>query len=109
MQLSLVYIVCYYTYIIILIEPEFTELSEKFTEVSDWESICRYLIDDNTGQRTKEIRKSFPGVKEKRDEMLRIFLRETYNPTWKDITDALRAGRHNNLADEIESELSFDT
>ena len=80
------------------------QLKNKFNEVADWESICPYLINDDTGQRTKTIKRNGKDVEEMRDEMLRAFLKET-NPTWRKVIEALRAGRYNNLADSIEKEL----
>lgn len=85
-------------------EPKFTELARKFGTVADWETICPYLIDDDTGQRTREIAKNHMDVAGRRDEMLRLFLMKS-NPTWRDVVEALRAGRYDNLADEIEKEL----
>ena len=80
-------------------------MSKRFERVADWENVCPHLIDDETGQKTKEIRKSSMNVKDRRDKMLKVFLRKTKNPTWKDVLDALKAGRYNNLADEIERDL----
>ena len=84
--------------------PKYTQLKKKFEKVADWESICPFLINDDNGQRTKEIRRNGRDVEERRDEMLMVFLKES-NPTWKKVIEALRAGRYNNLADEIEGEL----
>ena len=79
-------------------------MARKFKEVADWETICPYLIDDDTGQRTREIAKNHMDVAGRRDEMLRQFLMKS-NATWRDVVEALRAGRYDNLADEIEEEL----
>ena len=79
-------------------------MKDKFKEVADWESICPYLINDDTGQRTKMIKKGCMDVEGRRDDMLTAFLNES-NPTWEKIIAALRAGRYNNLANSIEKEL----
>lgn len=78
---------------------------KRFEKVADWEIVCPYLIDDDDGQRTKSIKKNHQDVEGRRQEMLQVFLQEKRNPTWKDVLDALRAGRYNNLADEIEKDL----
>ena len=79
-------------------------MKDKFKEVADWESICPYLINDDTGQRTVTIKRNNTDVEGRRDEMLRKFLQET-SPTWEKVIAALKAGRYNNLADSIEKEL----
>ena len=43
-------------------------------------------------------------IEGRRDEMFLVFLRGL-NLTWQKVIDALRAGRNNKLADEIEKEL----
>ena len=86
-------------------EPLYTELKKIFDDkVDDWESVCPYLINDEDGQRTKEIRKDGTTVMERRDEMLRVFLQQS-NPTWQGVINALREGKYNKTADEIEKAL----
>ena len=88
-----------------MLEPKFQDLKRKFERVADWEAVCPYLINDDTGQMTKQIRKSNGEIDEKRDEMLRSFLKSVPNPTWRLVVAALRDGKYTNLADEIEKEL----
>lgn len=86
-------------------EPTFTELKKIFDdEVADWESVCPYLLNDENGQKTKEIRKNGTTVMQRRDEMLREFLKQS-RPTWKRVINALRDGRYDRVADEIEKVL----
>ena len=88
-----------------LIAPTFQELKKKFERVADWEGVCPYLINDDDGQKTKQIRKNRSDIDEKRDEMLLTFLQQVTNPTWRHVLAALRDGKYTNLADEIEKEL----
>ena len=91
-----------------IIEPSYWELEYKFKEVTDWESICAYLINDDTGQRTMAIKRNNTDVDGRRSEMLGMFLQEP-EPTWEKVIAALRAGRYNNLADSIKKELQVET
>ena len=79
-------------------------MKRKFEKVADWESICPYLLNDEDGQKTRHIRISSRDVDSRRNEMLQEFL-EQPSPTWKDVVLALKAGRYNNLADELQREL----
>ena len=80
-------------------------MKQKFERVADWESVCPYLLNDDDGQKTQQIRRSNGvDVEDKRTKMLWEFLLQP-NPTWRDVVLALRAGRYNNLADEVEHEL----
>ena len=88
-----------------MLEPNFQDLKKKFESIADWEAVCPYLINDDTGQMTKLIEKSHSDIDDKRDEMLKLFLQEVPNPTWQLVLAALRNGNYNNLADEIEMEL----
>ena len=76
-------------------------MEQKFTKVDDGESVCPYLLNDDDGQKTYQIRRSNVDLECRRDDMFREFLKQP-NPTWKDVVQALRAARYNSLADEIE-------
>ena len=76
-----------------------------FKRIADWEDICPYLINDKDGQRTKQIRKDHDDAAGRCCEMLREFLRDIRNPTWKLVLQALRKGNYKNLAYEIERDL----
>ena len=76
-------------------------MEQKFENVADWESVCPYLLNDDDGQKTYRIRRGNVNLEGRRDKMLREFLNQP-NPTWKDVVQALRAARYNNLADKIE-------
>jgi len=84
-------------------EPRFQILKKKFERVPSWDAVCPFLLDDDDGTKTEEINRSYQTVPQKRDEMLRQFLKMS-NPTWKKVADALRLGTYNNLADKIEHE-----
>ena len=84
--------------------PTFKELQKKFERVPNWWSVCPFLLDDDDGQKTEDIDRMNNGVSEKRDAMLRKFLRMP-NPTWKKVLYALREGSYSYLADEIETNL----
>ena len=86
---------------LLLTEPEFSDLELKFEKVADWESVCPYLLKDDDGQKTYQIRRSNIDLEGRRDKMLKEFLKQP-NPTWRDVVQALRIARYNNLADEIE-------
>ncbi len=84
------------------------EFLEELNDVADWESVCPYLIDDNSGQITQMIRKNHRfDVKGARNEMLQIYLTQDKNKhknkteVAQDIVNALRAARYNSLADKI--------
>ena len=79
-------------------------MQEKFSGVADWESICPYLINDYTGQKTEAIRRNNKDVEGRRADMLREFLKGS-DPTWEKVIEALRAGMYSNLAHSIEKEL----
>ena len=79
--------------------PDFRELKKKFEKVADWESVCPYLLNDDDGQTTQDIKRNGGRI-----EMIQRFLRES-NPTWKRVIEALRNGNYHNLADVIEKEL----
>ena len=80
-------------------------MKQKLQRVADWESVCPYLLNDDDGQKTQQIRRSNGvDVEDKRTKILWEFLQQP-NPTWRDVVLALRAGRYNNLADEVEHEL----
>ena len=86
-------------------EPKYTELKKIFDDqVDNWESVCPYLINDEDGQQTREIRKNGTTVMERRDEMLTVFLKQS-NPTWQKVINSLREGRYNKVADDIEKAL----
>ena len=89
---------------IVIIEPQFSDLKQKFERVANWESVCLYLLNDDDGVKTTQIRRGNGDLDGKRTKMLWEFL-EQPNPTWRDVVLALRAGRYNNLADEVEHEL----
>ena len=74
---------------------------QKFIKVVDWESVCPYLLNDDDGQKTYQIRRNNVDLEGRRDDMLREFFKQP-NPTWKDVVQALRAAKYNSLADEIE-------
>jgi len=80
-------------------------LKKKFVRVPNWDSVCPYLLDDDDGTKTEEIDRDHHSILEKRVEMLRQFLQMS-NPTWKKVLGALRSASYNNLADEIEREIS---
>ena len=84
--------------------PKFPELKRKFEQITDWEAVCPYLINDIDGQKTKKIKIDNADVDSRRTKMLEEFL-EQPNPTWRDVVLALRAGRYNSSADQIEHEL----
>jgi len=84
-----------------MIEPKFPVLKKKFERVPSWEDVCPFLLDDDDGTKTEEINRSYQTISQKRDEMLRQFLKMS-NPTWKKVADALRLGTYSNLADKIE-------
>ena len=73
-------------------------------KVGDWKSVCPYLINDEDGQKTREIRKNGTNVEERRDEMLTVFLKQS-TPTWQKVIDALREGKYNSVADDIKEAL----
>ena len=74
-------------------------MKKKFEKVANWESVCPYLINDDDGQKTEDIKKN--GGK---SEMINRFLRES-NPTWNRVIEALRNANYGNLANSIEKEL----
>ena len=76
-------------------------MEQKFTKFVDWESVCPYLLHDDDGQKTYRIRRSNVNLEGRLNDMLKEFLNRP-NPTWRDVVQALRAARYNNLADEIE-------
>jgi len=90
----------------IIIEPTLPELQKKFRRVPAWESICPYLLDNDGGLKTEIIYRNNNSVQERRDAMLREFLRMS-NPTWRTVVYALRCGDYNMLADEIEREHNY--
>ena len=79
-------------------------MKQKFERVANWESVCPYLLNDDDGERTTQIRRGNGDLDDKRTKMLWEFLGQP-NPTWRDVVLALKAGRYNNLADEVEHEL----
>ena len=89
---------------IVITEPQFTDLKQKFERVTDWEYVCPYLLNDDDGHKTRQIIRGNGDLDGKRTKMLWEFL-EQPNPTWRDVVLALRAGRYNHLADEVEHEL----
>ena len=95
-----------YSYVIsfVSIVPALTTLLKIFNGVADWDAVCPHLLNDTTGQRTKEIRKNHTDVDGRRADMLVEFLKRS-NPTWRDVVSALRNGNYNNLADQIEKDL----
>jgi len=80
-------------------------LKKKFVRVPHWDSVCPFLLDDDNGTKTEEINRDHHTISEKRAEMLNQFLQMS-NPTWKKVLDALKSGSYNNLADEIEHEIT---
>ena len=77
-----------------------------FDEVAKWDAVCPFLLKDKTGAKTTTINDNNHGnVARCRKEMLQTFLQEISNPTWKDVVEALRKGKHNNLANRIEEDL----
>ena len=95
-----------YSYVIsfVIIVPALTTLLKIFKGVADWDAVCPHLLNDTTGQKTKEIRKNQTDVDGRRAEMLEKFLKQS-NPTWRDVLSALRDGNYNNLAGQIEKDL----
>ena len=95
-----------YSYVIsfVIIEPTWNTLLKIFNGVADWDAVCPHLLNDTTGQKTKEIRKNRTDVDGRRADMLVEFLKQS-NPTWRDVVSALRDGNYNNLADQIEKDL----
>ena len=85
-------------------EPKFTELKEKFEGVADWDRVCPFLINDDDGQKTKQIKKKQKYVADRHTEIIKDFLRQPH-PTWRDVVEALRAIKYTSLADEIEHDL----
>ena len=79
-------------------------MKRKFERITDWEAVCPYLLNDIDGQKTKKIKIDNADVDSRRTKMLEEFL-EQPNPTWRDVVLALRAGRYNSSADQIEHEL----
>jgi len=90
----------------IIIEPTLPELQKKFRRVPAWESICPHLLDDYDGQKIEKNYRMNSRVRERRDAMLKEFLRMP-KPTWRTVVYALRCGGYNILADEIEREHSY--
>ena len=92
---------------ILITELRLTDLKQKFQKAADWESVYPYLLNDDDGQKTQQIRRgNGVDVDDKRTKMLWEFYSNPIQlPTWRDIVLALRAGRYNNLADELEHEL----
>ena len=84
--------------------PTFLDLLKRFKNVADWDAVCPYLLNDTTGQKTKEIRKNHIDVDGRRREMLEEFLK-TCNPTWRHVVSALSDGNYGNLAEEIKKDL----
>ena len=83
----------------VMTEPKLKELLLIFDRVADWERVCPFLIDDDTGQKTKQIKNNPGDIDAKRLEMLHEFL-ERSNASWEDVVDALKLGTYSNLADE---------
>ena len=73
----------------VTIVPNFLELKKKFERVAKWESVCHYLLNDTTGQKTYEIQRGQGEVSDKRESMLLKFLADS-NPTWRRVIGALR-------------------
>ena len=93
-----------YVIIFVIVGPKFPELKRKFETIANWEAVCPYLLNDDDGQKTKKIKIDNADVDGRRTKMLQEFLEQS-NPTWRDVVSALRAGRYNNSADQIEHEL----
>jgi len=91
----------------IIIGPTLPELQKRFRTVPAWESVCPILLDsDDENQKIQEIYGMGGSIPERRDAMLKEFLRMS-NPTWRTVVYALRCGDYNVLADEIEREHSY--
>ena len=90
--------------IFLITEPTLLQLLPYFERVADWDKVCPYLLDDNDGQMTRKIEKNNKDIDGMRKEMLDEFLKKS-NPTWRDVVNAMKAGRYNNLAEEIEKDL----
>ena len=88
----------------VTVEPTLPDLLERFKGVADWDAVCPHLLNDTTGQMTKEIKRNHMDVNGRRTEMLEQYLKES-NPTWRDVVSALRKGNYNNLADQIVKDL----
>ena len=88
----------------VTVEPTLPDLLERFKGVADWDAVCPHLLNDTTGQKTKEIKRNYMDVNGRRTEMLEQYLKES-NPTWRDVVSALRKGNYNNLADQIVKDL----
>ena len=84
--------------------PNFSDLMKKFESITDWDLVYPFLVNDVDGQKTKQIKKKENNINDRCAEMLQEFLRQPH-PTWRDVVEALRAGNHGNLADEIERDL----
>ena len=96
-----------HTYVIssVITEPHFCDLKRKFEGVANWHAVCPYLMDDDDGHKTAQIRSSNNNVEGMRTEMLIAFLNEIPNPTWRNVVEALRAAHYERLADKIEHDL----
>ena len=88
----------------VTVEPTLPDLLERFKGVANWDAVCPHLLNDTTGQKTKEIKRNHMDVNGRRTEMLEQYLKES-NPTWRDVVSALRKGNYNNLADQIVKDL----
>ena len=88
----------------VTVEPTLPDLLERFKGVADWDAVCPHLLNDITGQKTKEIKRNHMDVNGRRTEMLEQYLKES-NPTWRGVVSALRKGNYNNLADQIVKDL----
>ena len=86
-------------------EPGLMDLRMKFARIADWEGVCPYLLNDDTGEKTRQIRMSHHDIEECREEMINMYFRHEPYPTWQHVLAALRYGNYSNLANEIETEL----
>ena len=103
---KLTYIIYVPVYVVsfVMTGPDFSDLMQKFKCVVDWESVCPFLINDVDGQKTKQIKKQNDSVDDRHAEMLQEFLRQPH-ATWRDVVEALKAGKQRTLAAEIEHDI----
>ena len=71
--------------------------------MADWKLVAAYLLNDETGSKTKEIENTYRGnVVDCRLEMIRLYLKGG-DVSWQSVLSALRKAGYKNLADERKS------
>ena len=76
-----------------------------FEEVPEWDEVCPHLLNDKNGDKTRAIELGNPTLAKRRNEMLRIYIKNATPPTWNDIINALQKGNQGGLADRIKKDL----